>query len=187
MTTRGRSAYDFSVLKRHLDEHGYTEVGCPRCDYMRTRGTGSGCAVAHSRRCRERIKNAMAETEEGRQELRRFAARHQVKQEPIDAPQDLDRFVDRSYSAVAPATPTPVGEEDMASPVHPTLEPIPALGPSDRPGAETLGHTEDSDEDAMSQYSAQSRAQDVGALLSLDRAEEEDFLDELKELCELSE
>ena len=27
----------------------------------------------------------------------------------------------------------------------------------------------------------------VGALLSLDRAEEEDFLDELKELCELSE
>ena len=49
----------------------------------------------------------------------------------------------------------------------------------------------------MSQYSAQSRAQDnmevgltegtVGALLSLDGVEEEDFLDELKELCELSE
>ena len=48
----------------------------------------------------------------------------------------------------------------------------------------------------MSQYSAQSMAQDgmevgltegtVGALLSLDEAEEEDFLDELKELCELS-
>ena len=49
----------------------------------------------------------------------------------------------------------------------------------------------------MSQYSAQSRAQDsmevgltegtVGALLSLDGVEEEYFLDELKELCELSE
>ena len=150
---------------------------------MRTRGTGSGCAVAHSRRCRERIKTAMAETEEGREELRRFAARHQVKQEPIDATRDIDRFVDRSYSAVAPTTPTPVGEDDMASPVHPMLEPIPAPESGGRPGAETLGQAEDSDEDAMSQYSAQSRAQDnmevgltegtVGALLSLDRAEEE--------------
>ena len=84
----------------------------------------------------------------------------------------------------------------MASPVHPALEPVPALERDSRPGAETLGHTEDSDEDAMSEYSAQAVAQDgmevglaegtVGALLSLDKAEEEDFLDELKELCELS-
>ena len=97
----------------------------------------------------------MAETEEGRQELKRFAARHQVKQEPIDASQDLDRSVDRSYSDVAPTTPTPVGEEDMASPVHPALEPIPASESGGRPGAETLGRAEESDEDAMSQYSAQ--------------------------------
>ena len=139
----------------------------------------------------------MAETDEGRQELKRFAARQQVKQEPAEATQDPNRSTDRSYSAAAPSTPTPVGEEDMASPVHPALEPIPASQLGSRPGAETLGHTEDSDEDAMSQYSAQSRAQDsmevglaegtVGALLSLDEAEEEDFLDELKELCELSE
>ena len=49
----------------------------------------------------------------------------------------------------------------------------------------------------MSEYSAQSVAQDgmevglaegtVGALLSLDKDEEEDFVDELEELCELSE
>ena len=121
--------------------------------------------------------------------LKRFAARHQVKQEPTDVSQDLSRSVDRSYSAAAPWTPTPVGEEDMASPVHPAPETIPA---SDYGS----GHPEESDEDAMSQYSAQSRAQDnmevgitestVGALLSLDEVEKEDFLDELRELCELS-
>ena len=38
VTTRARSVHNFSVMIRHLEEFGYTEVGCPRCDYMRTRG-----------------------------------------------------------------------------------------------------------------------------------------------------
>ena len=94
----------------------------------------------------------MAETEEGRLELKRFAARRRVKQEPTDASQDLSRSFDRSYSATAPSTPTPVGEEDMASPVHPATEFIAA---SER-GSD---RAEESDDDAMSQYSAQSQAQ----------------------------
>ena len=30
VATRTRSIHDFSVLKKHLEEFGYTEVGCPR-------------------------------------------------------------------------------------------------------------------------------------------------------------
>ena len=72
---RSKGVHDFSVLKRHLEEFGFTEVGCPRCDYMRTHGTGRGCAVAHSKHCRARIKRAMRETESGRIELKKFTDR----------------------------------------------------------------------------------------------------------------
>ena len=74
----------------------------------------------------------------------------------------------------------------MASPVHPAPTPIPAQDGED---------AEEVDDDA-SVYSANSAAQDeievglaegtVGALLSLDRGEAEDFMDVLGELCELS-
>ena len=53
----------------------------------------------------------MAETEDGRLELKRFATRCQVKQEPTDVSQDLGRSFDRSQAGAAPSAPTPVGEE----------------------------------------------------------------------------
>ena len=127
-TTRNRGVHDFSVLKRHLKEYGYTEIGCPRCDHMRTHGTGRGCAVAHAKRCRDRIKRAMGETDSGRAELKKFTDRQGVKQEVV---QDGARGPDLGLPPAPAFTPTSEAEDDLGSPAHPRCDPEATPVPSE--------------------------------------------------------
>ena len=64
--TRATSSRDMKVTMGDLKKYGYTEIGCPRCDYIKQHGSGANCGHPHSKICRDRIKQELSETEEGR-------------------------------------------------------------------------------------------------------------------------
>ena len=54
--TRASFKQDLRVTAKDLVDFGYTDLGCPRCEFMRTHGSGRGCGYAHGTVCRNRIK-----------------------------------------------------------------------------------------------------------------------------------
>jgi len=80
--TRPSVAPDLRVTVKDLEDFGYTEVGCQRCDFIRQHGDARRCGYAHSTICRERIKGRLNETAEGRLRLGRVEARLSRNTEP---------------------------------------------------------------------------------------------------------
>lgn len=67
--TRSTSTRDMKVTLGDLKKFGFTEIGCPRCDYIKLNGNSTHCGHSHSKICRDRIKQKLSETEEGRSRL----------------------------------------------------------------------------------------------------------------------
>ena len=67
--TRTSSMRDMKVTLGDLKKYGYTEIGCPRCDYIKEHGNATNCGHAHSKICRDRIKQKLSESEAGRARL----------------------------------------------------------------------------------------------------------------------
>lgn len=67
--TRTTSTRDMKVTLGDLKKFGFTEIGCPRCDYIKLNGNSAHCGHSHSKICRDRIKQKLSETEEGRSRL----------------------------------------------------------------------------------------------------------------------
>jgi len=103
-----RQAYipDLTITVKDVEEHGPTELGCPRCDYITEHGDARRYGYAHSKACRERSKTIFSQTAEGRERLRRVDERlgRQL------SPEEKDKSVD--VSKVRPH----VGEDHGSQP-----------------------------------------------------------------------
>ncbi len=64
-----RVVRDVRLLKKDFEEFGYTEHGCDRCQWARRYGWGATTTLSHSRERRERIKDALRNTVEGKQRV----------------------------------------------------------------------------------------------------------------------
>ena len=84
--TKAPHTRDFEITAKDLGKHGYTAVGCSRCDYMRVHGNGRGCSQAHSQACRTRILECLNETEEGRARASEFRSRRMKRDESLTEP-----------------------------------------------------------------------------------------------------
>ena len=78
--TRASNSRDMKVTLGDLKRFGFTEVGCPRCDYIQEHGQAKDCGHAHSVVCRERIKRLLSESEEGRARLEAFDERRKKRE-----------------------------------------------------------------------------------------------------------
>ena len=67
--TRITGQNNLRVTLQDLKDFGYTELGCQRCDHIRAHGHGRECGYAHSAACRNRIKEELKKTPEGRRRV----------------------------------------------------------------------------------------------------------------------
>ena len=199
--------YDSSVVQRDLTEVGYTEVGCPRCDFMSTHRHARGCGYVHSTNCRNLINKAIGGTVEGRERLQRFEEKRsnpQIKLESRDgAPAHLRERDPCLQAGLAPGSPTAGEDAYHASPRHPWYQstPLPAEPGEDEEEAQDarpMGEQEAMDDESA--YAPSSPAgedeQDMGLLLVMDvcpslsrsacREEREELEDIIEETCVLS-
>ena len=146
----------------------------------------------------------MAETEHGRDQLKRFEARRRIKLEPgVDPKRESQESglrgqdetdhgpLERVSRAAGQSYPSPTteGEEDLASPVHPVAVSTPRVEEG-VDGDQRVGG------DQMSEFDIDSDPEDdmeiglvqgwIGEILELEQDQVEDIMEELDELCSLS-
>ena len=68
-----RAARRVYIKARDLENHGYTS-GCPRCEHEMKYGKGR-TTLPHSERCRQRIMEELAKTDEGQRRIAEAGAR----------------------------------------------------------------------------------------------------------------
>ena len=88
---RATSSRDMKVTLGDLKKYGYTEIGCPRCDYIKQHGSGANCGHSHSKICRDRIKQKLSGTKEGRPRLEAVDERlWKARVQPEEGPRKLE-------------------------------------------------------------------------------------------------
>ena len=172
--------HDFSVVRKDLEEFGYTEVGCPRCDFMSTHGHARGCGIAHSKICRNRIKRALGETAEGRERLDRFEERRRNRQIKLENKEGVPAHLRCSNPCLragqAPSTPVAGDDGPRTSPRRPPneVEPLPEeSGEEEGEEEEATSMGEQASMEEESVYAPSSPAgdddQDMGLLSTVSR------------------
>lgn len=89
-------------MQRDLKHFGHTELGCPRCHFVRTHGNVRGCGYAHSIVCRSRIKTDFGERlAKGVRRLRRFDEKWQARHEKLEREEEVLAACGYQASALA--------------------------------------------------------------------------------------